>query len=83
MTQGDYQNARDQFASAIDLAPADPELQNQLGTACYKAGDHQGAEQAFQQALKLDPTNLNAWTRLAEMACLNSSYDEAIITPRP
>lgn len=74
---GRYPVACDALSKAIRLSPNDPELYNRLGVTHYRTGDQIRAERAFQQALSLDPTHLNAHMNIAEIACHQGRYEEA------
>ncbi|MGV3531804.1 MAG: VWA domain-containing protein, partial [Chthoniobacteraceae bacterium] len=49
--QEQYKKALDQFAEQLQRQPKSPELQYNIGSAAYKAGDIDRALQAFSQAL--------------------------------
>ena len=52
---------------AAELRPGDPESQRGLGWALEKSGDVNGAVQAYEKTLALDPTVSSARSRLAEL----------------
>lgn len=50
-----YPAAQQFFRQAIAAAPSLPENHNYLGLALQRAGDHQAAEAAYREAIRLDP----------------------------
>jgi predicted CXXCH cytochrome family protein len=58
---------RDAFAKAIDEYVATPEGQLSLGNVRAVRGDVQGARAAFEAALALDPTSVEARVNLADL----------------
>ena len=72
--------AADAAAVAGRLAqqrPADPGVQNLLGTALARQGDAAGARAALDKALKLDPGFLAAQVNLARLDAQAENFDAA------
>lgn len=61
------------FKQAVALEPEDVEAYSQLCRACYKAGDHDGAEQACLRALAIDPAYGGAALSLAWVYLMGKS----------
>jgi putative PEP-CTERM system TPR-repeat lipoprotein len=61
----------------VKRQPANPSFQNLLGLAKLQARDLAGARTAFEQALKLDPTMLQASIHLARLEADTGNFDRA------
>ena len=61
----------------VKRAPANPSFQNLLGLAKAQGRDLQGARAAFEQAVKLDPTLLQATLNLARLEMSENKLDRA------
>ena len=64
-------------------APRDPKVWVDLGIAYDTVGDHQLAQAAYYQAMKLDPLLLSAQVNLALSYALSGRYDLAYDTLEP
>jgi Ca-activated chloride channel family protein len=49
--KGDYSAAEEQYQASLDKEPKQPQLEFNVGSAAYKAGDYAKAAAAFQNAL--------------------------------
>jgi len=58
--QGQYSDAAELFAAYIESKPENPWGRYMLGLSAWKAGDLARAEQAFDEALTLDPAHLKS-----------------------
>ncbi len=54
---GRHEEARQQHKKAVELAPTDPSLFNNLGFSLFAAGDTREAIAVWHEALRLDPTS--------------------------
>ncbi len=68
---GKFDLARNALATALKLNPTDASLYTQLGTTLVSAGDTHAAEQAFNQALALEPNNREARMNLEKLMYQN------------
>jgi tetratricopeptide (TPR) repeat protein len=57
---GNYGDAAELFAAYVESKPDNPWGRYMLGLSAWKAGDLARAEQAFDEALTLDPTHLKS-----------------------
>jgi tetratricopeptide (TPR) repeat protein len=55
--QGAWKEAEFRFRRAAEIAPGDPEILNNLAVAYENNGRYEEAEQAYFQALEVDPQN--------------------------
>ena len=62
---------------AISLKSKDPQVHIFTGFLHYQLKNHVAAETEFQNALAIDPSNLDALLNLAELASENNRSDEA------
>jgi protein O-mannosyl-transferase len=80
-THGHIKEAVAQYESAIALT-SDPGLLAQayanLGAAQRALGEDQPARQSFDEALRLNPTQANAWLGMGRLAQKQGRIDEAI-----
>jgi Flp pilus assembly protein TadD len=53
------------WQKCVRLAPKHVEAWQELGRAYFERDDHGAAERAFKRAVKLDPHDAEAWSRLA------------------
>ncbi|MFY9605241.1 MAG: tetratricopeptide repeat protein [Thermoplasmata archaeon] len=58
---GDYGEAIATFEKALEIAPNDKELWNNLGYTCFVAGYLDRALSSFDKALAIDPNYKHAW----------------------
>ncbi|WP_306673857.1 tetratricopeptide repeat-containing sulfotransferase family protein [Tahibacter caeni] len=64
---GQYDDAVDAYRQALQSAPDDALLWNNLGSAQRARGDGEAAEDAFRRAVVLAPTLTAAWYNLGKM----------------
>lgn len=64
---GHLDTAVAEYKHAIELEPAMPQLQEELGDLLWKAGDQAGAEQAYERELKNEPSNSFAAYKLGAL----------------
>lgn len=67
LQQGDLPRALSRFKEAHDLAPADPEITNNLAFAHERLGNPEDAERWYRVTLEQDPTRAVAHLNLAEL----------------
>lgn len=72
---GDYKTAVEKLELAVELEPADPEINNHLGDAYWRVGRRREAQFQWNRVLTLEP---NAATRAAVEAKLKSGLDAAV-----
>ncbi len=72
-----YEAAKKYLNDAHKLKPADPEILNDLGYACYLSGDYSGAEDALELALQVDSQNRRATNNLALVMGSTGRFDES------
>lgn len=65
--RGDYAGAQSSAERAIELAPEAPEAYNLLGYVSALEGDIEGALEAYEQAVGLDDTYVEAMLNAAEL----------------
>jgi tetratricopeptide (TPR) repeat protein len=58
---GIYSRAMATFERALEIAPGDKELWNNLGYTCFVAGNLEKALECFDKALVIDPNYKHAW----------------------
>jgi tetratricopeptide (TPR) repeat protein len=77
--RGDAQGAASSAERALELAPDSPEAHNLLGFAAAMQGDSDDAIEAYQQAMLLDETYVEAMLNAAEMLVHPlGEFDEAL-----
>ena len=78
-----------EYEAAIQLAPREPRLHEELGTECRIIGKMQEAEEAFRKELEIDPDNVVAQYKLGvlltekENAAQGKQLIEAAMKLRP
>jgi Flp pilus assembly protein TadD len=72
---GDYKTAVEKLELAVELEPADPEINNHLGDAYWRVGRRREAQFQWTRVLTLEP---NDATRAAVEAKLKSGLGAAI-----
>ena len=77
---GQYKEAADAFARAVDAAPASATARVNLGLAHLQMGNTAEATQAFEAALRLDPTNVIVARLLVRALVRLGRSDDAIAT---
>jgi tetratricopeptide (TPR) repeat protein len=75
---GRYQEAADEFATAVAADPASARSLVNLGTALAQLGDLDAAVERFQQALAIDPDHLTAHFNLGSTLVSQQRAAEAI-----
>ncbi len=78
MTRGDYPGANELFKSAVSLGAPSRELYYNWALTLQRLGDLDGAATAFNKALFLDPTWVDAM--LGYVALLNERHDSRAAT---
>jgi len=59
------------FEQAIQCAPSDPFLWNQIGVFYLRQEHYANAKEAFETSIQLDPHYFNAWSNLGECSRAN------------
>jgi tetratricopeptide (TPR) repeat protein len=75
---GRYSDARDVLDQALELAPKEPLVWNNLGYAAYGTGQLDRAVRCYGEALRLDPKNPRVRTALADTFRRLERRDEAV-----
>ena len=75
---GDWADAAAQFRKGLALDPASPVLRLRLGTALFQLGDARGAQEQFEQVLRMSPDYARAHHSLAILAEAGGRHAEAI-----
>ncbi len=65
--QGQSSQARELLEEALASYPQHAVVHNDLGVVAYSLGDPGAAQVAYEQAVKLDPTNINFKKNLADL----------------
>lgn len=78
-TQGKYQEAYDHFVNAQRIAPQDIDLSKDIGTAAYRKGEFDKAEQIFTSTTDSDNKNLEAqkWHNIGNSQMKQKNYNGA------
>lgn len=76
--QGAWKEAAAHFSKAAELAPRNPALRLNLGTALLQAGDGRGALQQYEEAVRLSPESANAHYSLGLLLEMSGRDREAI-----
>jgi tetratricopeptide (TPR) repeat protein len=66
------------FRRALELAPDNPVVLNNLGNALFKLNRHDEARNAYQEAIRVRPDYLKAYANLALLYQLTGHCEEAI-----
>ncbi|HEY6220744.1 MAG TPA: tetratricopeptide repeat protein [Gemmatimonadaceae bacterium] len=74
---GDYQTARVRFEAALRAIPTASGWTN-YGVTLEKLGDQRGAAAAYQKAMGVDPSYLNAWLYLARIYSAGGDVQRAV-----
>ena len=74
---GLYEEAVKQYESAIAMRP-NSSLCSNLGLAYYRLGDEESAEEAYQQAIRIDPRNAYAHNNYATLLFHQGEYEESL-----
>ncbi|MGH7518810.1 MAG: tetratricopeptide repeat protein [Gemmatimonadales bacterium] len=75
---GRYSDAAELFAAYTEAKPDNPWGRYMLGLSAWKAGDLSRAEQAFDEALTLDPTHLKSMLNSTRVLLERGKGDEAL-----
>lgn len=75
---GQWRDAIAQFRAGLTVAPRDPALHQNLGTALYLSGDEAGARAEFESAVRLSPGYATAHFSLGVLAESSARDDEAL-----
>ena len=65
------------YAQALQAAPRDADLLNDVGYFHYECGDPKRAEDSLRQALEIDPKHRRAWINLGLVLGEQRRYDES------
>jgi tetratricopeptide (TPR) repeat protein len=76
---GDEATALDSLAKAAHLKPEDPRLHVFRGLGLHRFGHFEESADELKLALKLDPTNANAWYNLGLVEVSRKRMDAAIV----
>lgn len=79
LSDGDPDSAIELLSAIVGIAPEDSDAWVDLGLALNAAGDRDGAETCFRQALDIDPDHEHACTRLADLLARDARYLEAAV----
>jgi len=80
--EGDYAEAADLLAQALQAAPDSAWLHRQLGLACEKARRPDHAETHLRKAVETAGDDLEAWLALGRLAEARGEADEALLAYR-
>lgn len=75
---GEWADAAAQFRKGLELDPASPVLRLRLGTALFQMGDARGAQEQFEQLLRISPDYARAHHSLAILAEAGGRHAEAL-----
>ncbi|WP_420474418.1 tetratricopeptide repeat protein [Noviherbaspirillum sp. ST9] len=73
----DLQRASDRAEKALEIAPNEPQLWNDLGLAAMDLGDHHKAERAFRRAMAIQPSGPEFHANLALLYITQERFSEA------
>jgi Flp pilus assembly protein TadD len=76
--KGNYSDAAELFAAYIESKPENPWGRYMLGLSAWKAGDLARAEQAFEEALTLDPAHLKSMVNSTRVLLERGKNAEAL-----
>lgn len=76
--EGDYLEAASIDRMMCEAQPTNPQGWNSLGYDLFNAEDLEGAMEAFQRAIKLEPTRASAHYNLARIAARTGDKSKAI-----
>src|SRR6266545_264241 len=79
---GRTDEARAEFARALDIDPLSPVLNAEAGRPDYRSRDYEGAAAQFRKAIELDPNYPRAHILLARCYTQMGRYDEALSEAR-
>ena len=75
---GEWADAAAQFRKGLELDPVSPVLRLRLGTALFQMGDARGAQEQFEQVLRISPDYARAHHSLAILAEADGRHAEAL-----
>ena len=78
LSQGNMDDALEEFQKAVELNPKDPVAQRNVAYVLDRQGKVEEAIDAYKQAIELDPKNLLAYNNLGVLYDKEGKYDEAI-----
>jgi tetratricopeptide (TPR) repeat protein len=78
MNGGDFSAAAGHFRNAVALAPDNPSVRHELGTALSLTGDTRGALEQFQETLRRSPRFPQAHYSLGVLLITSGQYREAV-----
>jgi tetratricopeptide (TPR) repeat protein len=79
-SEGKYQEAYDHFMNAQRIAPKDVDLSKDIGTAAYRKGEYDKAEEIFTRSTGSDNQSLDAqkWHNIGNSQMKQKNYNAAI-----
>ena len=78
MESDQIEPAINEFKIAIQMAPREPGLHEELGNLYWKTGKLDEAQQAYEQELQLDPHSAVAMYRLGSLLCERNQPKKAV-----
>jgi Tfp pilus assembly protein PilF len=76
--QGNLAQAQEAYLQALQAAPKDADLLNDLGYTYYSRGDWAEAEKTLRQALSVNPQHQRAWINLGLSLGQQQRYEESL-----
>jgi tetratricopeptide (TPR) repeat protein len=68
------------YAKALNLCPAFPDIHNRRALSCRELGDHAGAQTWLLRALELNPNYVEAYVNLGLLYRKSGNLTEAVQT---
>lgn len=78
MQEGNFEKALAKLERAREADPNYPVVHNMLGLLYQRLGEHEKAEDSFQQGLRLAPKNANVLNNYGQFLCSRNRYEEAL-----
>ncbi len=78
-SRGDLERARDLFIAALRIAPNYLDAARELGHVYHLLGDRNAAEEAYERARAIDPTNVEVLTQFAAVLVESGKSQSASI----
>ena len=72
-----YDKAAEQYRTAVAMKP-NSSLYSNLALALERSGKDEEADAAYEQAVRIDPSNANAWNNMAQKQMRNGNYEKAL-----
>ena len=72
-----YDKAAEQYRAAVAIKP-NSSLYSNLALALERTGKDTEADAAYEQAVRIDPSNANAWNNMAQKHMRNGNYEKAL-----